>query len=167
MAPFAIWSIGHAGSQGCCSGLVCWLQVNPQHDGRPTGVRHWQCQWHTVAAASAIATPPIAAIICHHDTGAARWTPKAKRSTTIPCPSDSGDQASHSDDNVRLAALLAFAACFGLPELIPATAILCLAWYSYRIFRISKTGTVLGTIALELVTATVSKLTTARAIFLS
>ena len=57
---------------------------------------------------------------------------------------------------LALAVLCEVAALFDLPEVIPAAAILCLAWYSHRIYRVSAAGTVLGTIALELVTAIVS-----------
>jgi hypothetical protein len=57
---------------------------------------------------------------------------------------------------LALAVLCEVAALFDLPELVPATAILGLAWYSYRTCRVSPVGTVLGTMALELVTAIVS-----------
>jgi hypothetical protein len=57
---------------------------------------------------------------------------------------------------VALALLFGLAILFDLPELIPAVAIPCLAWYVWRIYRIGVAGTMLGVISLELVTGIVS-----------
>ena len=45
---------------------------------------------------------------------------------------------------------------FDLPELIPAIAIPCMAWFAWRTYRVGVFGTVLAAVTLELITAIVS-----------